>query len=248
MTPRALAVDARIAAGDLPPALPRASASPPLARASPPASATPAPQPSLHHLPDYVPAASACCRPAPTVASPPASSRTAAPLHRFAAQRRRIHDFLIVSAHRPVVKHHRISQISSPPSSQTADLRFSAVLIRRRAAPPLHSISAVVAPPTTPRRLQHLLDQVNLPDPFASAADAPPPLPSSASPPRINRPRRRRTRHGGATATHRSIRLVEAEVTVPSRGAAVTGIAGDASAGGGRLKSRARAQTRPDNA
>jgi hypothetical protein len=115
-------------------------------------------------------------------------------------------------------------------------------------APPVFSssISVVVAPPTTPRRLHHLFDQVNLPDPIASAADAPPPQPSSASPSRINRPRRRRTSNGSATATHRSIRLVEAELMTPAPAAAVAGIAGDVGAGGGRIQIDAGAGARSD--
>ena len=112
---------------------------------------------------------------------------------------------------------------------------FAASPAQPRAPPPAaaHSISAVTAPQTTPRRLDHLLDQVNLPDPFSSAADAPPPPPSSASFPCLRRARRRAPGDGSPSGGCRRVRLTETQLADPSRTAAVAGSAGDAVAGGG---------------
>ena len=97
-------------------------------------------------------------------------------------------------------------------------------LLRRSAA---KSISAAAAPRATSLRLRHLHTQANPPNPLIRSAVAPPPPTSSAESPHLYRARRRRTGDGGARRAHQRIRLLEAELGVPSRSAAVDRIAGD---------------------
>jgi hypothetical protein len=114
-----------------------------------------------------------------------------------------------------------ISTIDPPPSSapppgsrprcspRAAARPFTAAppppLERPPAPPPTFSTanSATAAPQVATRRPHHHLRQVSHPSPFFPAVDAPSPPASSVSIRYITRARRRRTRYGGATATHR---------------------------------------------
>jgi hypothetical protein len=87
------------------------------------------------------------------------------------------------------------------------------------------------APPRLP---EYLPDPANSTDTLAPAADDRRAAPSSASVPRLPRARRRFPGDGGRRRTHHRIPLLEAQLPVPPRTAAVAGRAGDAVAGGGR--------------
>jgi hypothetical protein len=102
-------------------------------------------------------------------------------------------------------------------------------------APPhaaAHPISVAAAPQATARRPNDRLRQVSTLNPLAPTAVAPSSPASSIFTRHLTRARRRRTDHGGATATHHSTPLVAAMPLVPSPTAAV--------AGGGESCGRAR--------